>query len=182
MSLGRTQAPRRGPVSPGRTYNPRGGQSTGGTGDGETDTGPERRAVSPGRTVSLGEKGTHTPGGLSEPGEMSGPCPRSGAVSVGGHRDLRPRREAVSLGNPYHRGAVILVEGAPCPGERESASGTWGHQVQGIAFPPWGATLGGQRPLRGRGRPGGLQFAGFGFSLAHPAWPEWGPVWMRSHR
>ena len=85
--------------------------------------------MSPARTVSLGEKGTHTPGGLSEPGEMSGPCPRSRAVSMGGHRNLRPGREAVSLGDPYPRGTVILVEGAPCPGEWESASGTWGHQV-----------------------------------------------------
>ena len=29
---------------------------------------------------------------------------------------------------------------------------------------------------------GDLQFAGFGFSLAHLAWPVWGPVWMRSNR
>lgn len=33
----------------------------------------------------------------------------------------------------------------------------------------WGATLGGQRPLRGQEKLGGLQFSGFGFSFAHPA-------------
>lgn len=86
VSLGRTQVPRRGPVSPERTHNKEGGSQLGG------DPGPERRAVSPGRTVSLGDRGTtalrgpvslggegtHTPGRLGEPGEMRDHAPREG--------------------------------------------------------------------------------------------------------
>ena len=80
--------------------------------------------------MNLGRRVVHAPGAGQSAWEDIGTFARGG-------------REAVSLGDPYPRGTVILVEGAPCPGERESASGTWRHQVQGTAFPPWGATLGG---------------------------------------
>lgn len=76
VSLGRTQTPRRGPASPERTHSPGGGQSTRGKGGREGDPGPERRAVSPGRTVSLGDRGTTT---------LRGP------VSSGGEGDPNPR-------------------------------------------------------------------------------------------